>query len=111
VEIAPATAPSNLPGETPPPANGNGSANPQASSSPAPNNGNGSAGFYQLRNEFLTAARRVATTKKQAIGEVVEWASESAFKYGDIGRMTEADTPKLRAATELIASTLADAAR
>ena len=64
--------------------------------SPAPNNGNGSAassGFNQLRNEFLTAARRVATTKKQAIGEVVEWASGGAFKYGDIGRMTEAICP------------------
>jgi hypothetical protein len=49
-------------------------------------------------------ARRVATTKKQAIGEVVEWASGGAFNYGDIGRMTEADTPKLRAAHELMAS-------
>ena len=70
-----------------------------------------SSGFNQLRNEFLTAARRVATTKKQAIGEVVEWASGGAFKYGDVGRMTEADTPKLRAATELMASTLASAPR
>jgi len=111
-ETAP-TAPSNLPGETPPPANGtgvsggNGSAKPQACgtpSSPAPTNSNGSSGFNQLRNEFLTAARRVATTKKQAIGEVVDWASSGVFKYGDIGRMTEADTPKLRAATELMAA-------
>jgi hypothetical protein len=42
------------------------------------NNGNGSAsgcGFNRLPNEFLTAGRRVATSKKQAIGEVVEWAS------------------------------------
>jgi hypothetical protein len=81
---------------------------------PAPNNGNrsaGSSGFNQLRNEFLTAARRVATTKKQPVGEVVEWASGGAFKYGDIGRMTEGDLPKLRAATELMASTLADAPR
>jgi hypothetical protein len=66
-------------------------------------------GFNQLRNEFLTAARRVATTKKQAIGEVVEWVSGDAFKYGDIGRMTEGDVPKLRAATELMASTLTGA--
>jgi len=115
-EIAP-PAPSNSPGETPPPANGtgvsagNGFAKPQASSSPAPNNGNGSSGFNQLRNEFLTAARRVATTKKQAIGEVVEWASGGVFKYGDVGRMTEADIPKLRAATEHMASTLAGGAR
>jgi hypothetical protein len=85
-----------------------------AASPPANNNGNGSAGssgFNQLRNEFLTAARRVATTNKQAIGEVVEWASGGVFKYGDIGRMTEADTPKLRAATELMVSTLAAVAQ
>jgi hypothetical protein len=92
---------------------GNGSGKPPTdatASPPANNNGNGSAsgsGFNQLRNEFLTAARRVATTKKQAIGEVVEWASGGSFKYGDIGRMTEADVPKLQAATELMASALA----
>jgi hypothetical protein len=57
------------------------------------------------------AARRVAIAKKQAIGEVVEWASGGTFKYGDVGRTTEADTPKLRAATELMASVLADTAR
>jgi hypothetical protein len=91
-------------------AGGNGSAEPIANRTASPsthNNGNGSAagsGFNQLRNDFLTAARRVATTKKQAIGEVVEWASGGAFKYGDVGRMTEADGPKLRAATELMAS-------
>jgi len=51
-------------------------------------------------------ARPFATAKKQAIGEVVEWASGGAFKYGDVARMTEADAPKLRAATELMASTL-----
>jgi hypothetical protein len=96
---------------------GNGSAKPPtdaAASPPAHNNGNASTGsseFNQLRNEFLTAARRVATSKKQAIGEVVEWASGGAFKYGDVGRMTEADTPKLRAATELMASALAGAPR
>ena len=39
------------------------------------------------------------------IGEVVEWASGGVFMYGDVGRMTEADTPKLRAATDLMAST------
>ena len=114
LEIAPATAPSKSPGETPPPADGSGFAKPLAcgtSSSPVPNNGNRSSGFNQLRNEFLTAARRVATTKKQAIGEVVEWASGGVFKYGDVGRMTEADTLRLRAATELMASTFASATR
>jgi len=60
---------------------------------------------------YRAAARRVATTKKQAIGEVVGWASGGAFKYGDIGRMTEAYTSKLRAAAELMASAFADATR
>jgi len=98
----PSSAPLNSPVGTPPSGNGTrvsggkGFAKPRACetpSSPVPNNGNGSAassGFNQPRNESLTAARRVATTKKQAIGEVVEWASGSAFKYGDVGRMTEA---------------------
>jgi hypothetical protein len=121
-ETTPGNAPSNSPVETPPPGNGtgvsggNGSAKPRASgtpSSPAPNNGNGStasSGFNQLRNEFLTAARRVATAKKQAIGKVVEWASGGTFKYSDIGRMTEGDVPKLQAAVELMASAVASAA-
>jgi hypothetical protein len=99
------------------PNGGNRSATPPAEGAAAPpahNNGNGSAtasGFNQLRNEFLTVARRVATTKKQAIAEVVEWASGGAFKYGDVGRMTEADTSKLRLATELMATGLASRAR
>jgi len=90
--------------------NGSGrSAANAAASPPARNNGNGSHGnseFSRLRNEFLTTARRVATRKKQAIGEVVEWASGGAFKYSDIGRMTEADTPRLLAATELMTVSL-----
>jgi hypothetical protein len=99
------------------PNGGNRSATPPAegaASPPAHNNGNGSAtvsGFNQLRNEFLTVARRVATTKKQAIAEVVEWASGGAFKYGDVGRMTEADAPKLRTATEFMGSGLASTSR
>jgi len=98
-------------------AGGNGSAKPPDNGSgslPAPSNGNGSparSGFNQLRNEFLTAARRVATTKKQAIGEVVEWASDGSFKYADTGRMTEGDVPKLQAATDLATSALAGAVR
>jgi len=91
-------------------ANGNGAAKPSAditAPTTARPNGNGSVAgsdFNHLRNEFLTAARRVATAKRQSIGEVVEWASSGAFKYGDVGRMTEADAPKLRAATENIAA-------
>jgi hypothetical protein len=91
---------------------GNGSAKSPGNGTTPPtvgNNGNGSrgsSGFNQLRNEFLTAARRVATTKQEAIGEVVEWASGGAFKYGDIGRMTQADVSKLRSATDLLASAM-----
>jgi hypothetical protein len=119
-ETSPGSASPNSPGETPAHGNdsrvsgGKGSPKPPATvtpSSSAPNNGNGSSGFNQLRNEFLTAARRVATTRKKAIGEVVEWASGGVFKYGDVGRMTEADTPKLRAATELMASAVGGALR
>jgi hypothetical protein len=117
-ETTAGSAPSNSPSEPPPPASGtrafggNGSAKPSAdrpASPPANNNGNGSAAsseFNQLRNEFLTAARRVATTKKQAIGDVVEWASGGSFKYGDIGRMTQAGVSKLRSATDLLASAM-----
>jgi hypothetical protein len=110
-------AQSSSPGTGTAAAGGNGSAKPPASKTASPStqkNGNGSgpdSGFNQLRNEFLTVARRVATSKKQPIAEVVEWASGGAFKYGDVGRMTEADVPKLRAATELIASALHAAAR
>jgi rRNA maturation endonuclease Nob1 len=86
----------------------------RTASPPAHNNGNWSAtasGFNQLRNEFLTVARRVATTKKQAIAEIVEWASGGAFKYGDVGRMTEADASRLRAAVELMSSAAATTVR
>jgi rRNA maturation endonuclease Nob1 len=56
-------------------------------------------------------ARRVASAEKQPVAEVVEWASGSAFKCGDVGRMTEADVLKLTAATELMASALAGSPR
>lgn len=51
----------------------------------------------------------MATSEKQAIGKVIEWASGGVFKYGDVGRMTEVDIPKLKAAFELMASTFASA--
>jgi hypothetical protein len=98
-------------------AGGNGSTRPPADRTASPlgqKNSNGSAaasGFNQLRNEFLTVARRVATSKKQPIAEVVEWASGGAFKYGDVGRMTEADVPKLRAATEFMSSAVGSTGR
>jgi hypothetical protein len=96
---------------------GNGAGKSPANGAVSPaarNNGNAShadSGLNQLRNEFLATARRVATRKNQAIGEVIEWASHGAFKHGDIGRMTEADLPKLLAATELVTSSLPGPAR
>ncbi len=113
-DAIPASVTSNSTNRTLPPGNGtstaggngNGKSDPSRNSPPStPSNGNGSP-FNQLRNEFLTAARRLATTKKQAIGEVVEWASGGSFKYGDIGRMTQADVSKLRSATDLLASAM-----
>jgi hypothetical protein len=83
-ETTPGSTPSNSPVETPPLGNGakvsggSGFGRPRTCGtpfSPSPNTGNGSLGFNQLRNEFLTAARRVATTKKQAISEVVDQVS------------------------------------
>ena len=71
------------------PLGGNGSgkspANGAASAHAGNNGSNGNgprrdSGLNQLRNEFLATARRVATSKNQAIGEVVEWASRGAFK-------------------------------
>ena len=64
-------------------------------------NGHASASeFNQLRNEVLFLARRLSGVSKREIGEVVSWASEGAFQYSDIGRLTSADLPKLRAALE-----------
>ncbi len=76
--------------------------------SPAtPKNGNGlpgGSGLNQLRNEFLMTARRIATATKRPIGDVIEQATGGELKYGDIGRLTEADLPKLRAAIESMAT-------
>ena len=83
----------------------------QGNSSAARNGSAASTGFHQLRNEFLTTARRVATATKRPISEVVEEASGGGVKYGDIGRLTEADAPKLRAALDVMNSTLTGAAR
>jgi hypothetical protein len=42
---------------------------------------------------------------------VVEQASGGSVKYGDIGRLTEADAPKLRPALDVMNSTLSGAVR
>ena len=79
----------------------------QASPPSQAKNGNGSSGgngLNQLRNEFLMTARRVATATNRPIGDVIEQATGGALKYGDIGHLTEADIPKLRAAIEQMAT-------
>ncbi len=56
------------------------------------------ADFNQARNEVLSIARRLSGVSKREIAEVVSWASEGAFQYSDIGRLTPTDLPKLQAA-------------
>ncbi len=65
--------------------------------------GNGHASvadFNQVRNEVLSMARRLSSISKREIAEVVSWASDGAFQYSDIGRLTPADLPKLQAAVQ-----------
>src|SRR5207249_3231945 len=64
-----------------------------------------SVGFHFVHDIGL------ATATKRPISEVVEQASGGAVKYGDIGRLTEADAPKLRAALDVMNSTLSGLAR
>jgi hypothetical protein len=54
--------------------------------------------FAGLRNEVLTMARRVASSSKRPIANVITWASDGSFQYADIGRLIPADVPKLQAA-------------
>ncbi len=56
------------------------------------------AEFNPLRNEVSPLARRLSGVSKREIAEVVSWASEGAFQYSDIGQLTPADLPKLKAA-------------
>ena len=86
----------------------------QPATAAAAKNGNGSPGgngLNQLRNEFLMTARRIATATKRPIGDVIDQATSGALKYGDIGRLTEVDVPKLRAAIEQLATSASQAAQ
>jgi Recombination directionality factor-like len=95
----------------------NGADQPATSQPPSPTdpkNGNGSPGgngLNQLRNQFLMTARRIATATKRPIGDVIEQATGGVLKYGDIGRITEADLPKLKAAIEQLATSASPAAQ
>ena len=57
-----------------------------------------STDFGGLRNEVLTLARRFASSSKRPIVEVITWASDGAFQYADIGKLTSGDVPKLQLA-------------
>ena len=54
--------------------------------------------FASLRNEVLTLARRAASASKRPIADIIAGASDGAFQYADIGKLTPADLPKLEAA-------------
>jgi hypothetical protein len=81
-----------------------GQAQPPAEASKArTRGGNGHpwvAEFNPLLNEVLSLARRLSGVSKREICEIVSWASEGVFQYSDIGRLTPADLPKLKAAVE-----------
>lgn len=65
------------------------------------NGGNGAAStpdFGGLRNEVLTMARRLASSSKRPIADVMTWASDGTFQYADIGKLSSADVPKLQVA-------------
>jgi hypothetical protein len=54
--------------------------------------------FVGMRNEVLTLARRLASSSKRPIADVMTWASDGAFQYADIGKLSSADVPKLQVA-------------
>jgi hypothetical protein len=54
--------------------------------------------FASLRNDVLTLARRAASAWKRPIADIIAGASDGAFQYADIGKLTPADLPKLEAA-------------
>jgi hypothetical protein len=51
-----------------------------------------------LRNQLLALARTRASESNKPVGDVVAWASNGAFQYRHIGRLTSADTAALTSA-------------
>jgi hypothetical protein len=54
--------------------------------------------FAGSRNEVLGLARRLASSSKRPIADIVVWASDGTFQYADIGKLSPTDLPKLQAA-------------
>jgi hypothetical protein len=57
-----------------------------------------------LRNQLVALARMRASESDKPVGEVVAWASDGAFQYRDIGRLTSADTEALASALHKLQS-------
>jgi hypothetical protein len=57
-----------------------------------------------LRNQLLALARTRASESNKPVGDVVAWASNGAFQYRDIGRLTSADTEALARAINKLQS-------
>ena len=89
-------------GATSPGPNGaNGSAG--NGSSAQPSNGSSGDGIGQLRDRLLVEARRVSTTRRKGIGEVIAVASKGAFTFADLTKLTDADIAEVEATLEELA--------
>jgi hypothetical protein len=51
-----------------------------------------------LRNQLLVLAKTRASESNKPVGAIVAWASNGAFQYRDIGRLTSANTEALTSA-------------
>jgi hypothetical protein len=72
-------------------------------SSAQPSNGSSGDGIAQLRDRLLVEARRVSTARRKGIGEVIAVASNGAFTFADLTKLTDADIGQVEAALEELA--------
>jgi predicted flap endonuclease-1-like 5' DNA nuclease len=82
-------------------AGGNGShGNATEDGSPFAASGSASetGGIAQLRERLLIEARRVSAKLSKGIGAVIATASNGAFRFGDLAKLTERDCGKVEAA-------------
>jgi len=62
--------------------------------------GKANATLNDLRNKLLSLAQERSSRERLRVGDVISWASEGAFQFRDIGRLTDADTESLRRAVD-----------
>jgi predicted flap endonuclease-1-like 5' DNA nuclease len=82
-------------------AGGNGShGNATENGSPFAASGSASetGGIAQLRERLQVEARRVSAKLRKGIGTVIAAASNGAFRFGDLAKLTEGDCGKVEAA-------------